>query len=176
MDGVTIAPSAEPTDAPTDIESHVNANTTAITMSGIASVTFQTSALAIYKSRALTAANVTTLYNKGVGSAHPGTGATPTASETGIVLAMPMDEGSGSPYDMTTNTNDGTLANVTWADGDGIPNDTDTLKRIGYIGCIGSTTQLNFTPALKIGDSKPLALLETDGSFTAIFHGYTDKA
>jgi len=183
VDGVAEATSTDATADPTDIEGAVSAAATDLTMTGIASVTFHVSNLGIYKAKALSAAEVATLFGAAVFSKPStvkakGTGTKYTGEETSVVVAMPLDEGTGTVcYNMVSGTVDGTLSGVTFAD-DGVPFDDETLVNLGpFVWATGVPARdVTFPHPIKIGRKNPIRVLETDGSFNLILFGCTKHA
>ena len=151
---------------------------TNLVLTGIASRTFYVSQLEIHKGALLTQTQITALYNEG-------TGKCVTASSVATGLALALDEGTGATCYDEEATNNGTLANTTWAD-DGVPIDSHTLASLGplhlasevQVSAIGSynvpVQQVVFPHAIKIGRAKPIRLLHTNGAPTILIFGYTD--
>jgi len=177
VDGETDATAIDPTGL-----THTMDGGTDIVVTGTNSDSYNIAGLGMWigaEGGCLTAAQVLARYNGGIGLKY-------TGSETDIVLGVNMDEGTGTiVYDMA-GTDDGAITNATWTDGDGLCHDADTLETIPIIHCanetqvsgIGSynipTTSVIFPHAIKIGNSNPVRVLETDGAFTLLLFGYTD--
>lgn len=144
-----------------------------LVLTGVATYAMYLSTLAIYKAKALSAAEVTTLWADGAGSKF-------TGSETGMSACWNTDEGVGEILDLV-GSNDGTGANVTWEDGQGLPIDPHTLKKVGSFGTGVIVTSgglpgtaVTFPHAIKIGRNNPIRIEETDGAFNLVLFGRTD--
>jgi hypothetical protein len=145
---------------------------------------------------ALAAATVLSNYNEGIGRKYHG-------GETGLSLAWNNDEGTGTLcYDIKNN--DGyksTVSGTAWSpskqsggtaavnkcgppfrkDGEG---DADNpLPTIGLFGTAKESgtgvlqpVVVTFPQAIEIGRNNPVRILETDGQFNLILHGFTADA
>ncbi len=160
---------------PVPANGSITAGATDLIFLGSAAKSFWISTWGFWKATLLTAAQVTTMWRGGSSQKFIGT-------ESGLSHAINFEEGTGNPPDLVASA-DGTLANATWADGDGFPLDRHTLKEIGVISCLtitttGASTGVAFTfpHAIKIGRNAPIRLIETDGAWHLLLFGYTDGA
>lgn len=146
-------------------------------------------------SAALSAATVLANYNEGVGRKYHG-------GETGLSVAWNNDEGVGSLcYDIKNqDANKATVSGTAWSPTKqsggtaavtkcGPPfkrigeDDAFNLPTVGFFGTGLLTTQgvmsaiaVTFPQAIEIGRNNPVRILETDGNFSLILHGYTVDA
>jgi hypothetical protein len=174
VDGQLVA-----TGDPTSITGNINGTATDLTMTGIASVTLYASALEVYKGTALSAAAVRAVFNPitiGAG----GIGRKTVGTETGLSLALPLDEGTDTTtYDILATSN-GTLVNTTWADeGICLPDAntrgiSESLKNLPLLDALDHPN-VTFEPAIKVGRNNPLAILETAGAWSVIITGFTES-
>jgi hypothetical protein len=180
VDGVAVTTSATGATNPVAIEGGVDAAATNLVLTGVASVTFRVCGVGVYKAKALTEAEVLARYKKGLqlSSYTPvqsaGRGAKFVGDETGLVCGLNLDEGTGSiGYDMTSNSNDATLVNVTWTDQDGLPLGIEAAPNLIFIPSSGPLNSVQFNPPVRMGRGNPIRLLETDGAWQATITGHT---
>lgn len=170
---------------PTDLALTLDYNTT-IVMTGVASEDIYISTVGIYigSDAFLSASEVITRYNSGIGLKYEG-------DETGLVVGFNTDEGESTAcHDIKNDaSNVVTLSNVTWIPARqngataeineaGIPFDSrDMMRRVGKFHCgIGTNFGglfVKFPHPIRIGRNCPLNILETDGGFDLIVFGYT---
>lgn len=170
---------------PTDLALTLDYNTT-IVMTGVASEDIYISTVGIYigSDAFLSASEVVTRYNSGIGLKYEG-------DETSLVVGFNTDEGESTAcHDIKNDaSNVVTLSNTTWIPSRqngataeineaGVPFTTRAMmRRVGKFHCgIGTNfggVSLKFPHPIKIGRNCPLNILETDGAFELIVFGYT---
>lgn len=147
----------------------------------------------------LTAANILSDYNAGIGKKFEG-------DETALMCGFNTDEGIGTAcHDIKNDAgNVGTITNEAWAPSkqngataavevQGVPFeeltvalDIEYLDAIGkFLTCYESADEasmgltvpqiVTFPHAIKIGRNNPLRILETDGAFDLMLFGFTEK-
>lgn len=144
----------------------------------------------------LSAATILANYNGGIGRKYDG-------GETGLVLAWNNDEGTGSTcYNIqNTDANKAAVSGTAWSPSKqsgataaikkcGPPfrkaNEDDAKNPLPAVGLFGTGVAaaagvmhpvcVTFPQAIKIGRNNPVRILETDGAFSLILHGYTADA
>lgn len=147
-------------------------------------------------SAVLSAATCLANYNDGIGRKYDG-------SETGLVAAWNNDEGTGATcYDILNNdTVKATLANTAWSPSKQVgatvavkkcgppfrkQNEDDADNPLPAVGLFGTGIEtatgvmqnvaVTFPQAIEIGRNNPVRILETDGAFSLILHGFTSDA
>ncbi|KKM04205.1 hypothetical protein LCGC14_1766600 [marine sediment metagenome] len=182
-----------------DLDGAVEGGTT-IVVTGEATDDLWLGPVGIYEgsSADLSAATVLANYNEGIGRKYDG-------SETGLVAAWNNDEGTGVLcYDILNNDSvKATISVNLWSptkqsgataaikkcgppfrkqyEDDAI-NPLATVGRFGTATVIGTTDNVippvvvSFPQAIKIGRNNPVRILETNGAFSLILHGFTADA
>lgn len=166
---------------PTAVTGNVTGTGTNLVMTGVASRGFCVAGVGVYKGLALAAATVVDRFSQRTGGLvlnapyqSTGAGKKFSGSETSLSCGLVLDEGNGSiGYDMTSNSNDATLANVTWYD-DGFPFGDLIMQNSLMFPAYSVLSSVKFQKPMKIGAGSPLRLLETDGSWQVTINGYTD--
>jgi hypothetical protein len=181
VDGQADATAVDPTDMALTLDGG-----TTIVMTGVNNETFYISTAGIYigSDAFLSASEVTTRYNAGIGLKYEG-------DETGLVVGFNTDEGESTAcHDIKNDaSNVITLSGTSWAPSrqngataevnvDGIPiNEQDMTVAVGKFHCgVGSAFggfPVIFPHPIKIGRNCPLNILETNGAFSLIVFGYT---
>lgn len=144
----------------------------------------------------LSAATILANYNDGIGRKYHG-------GETGLVLAWNNDEGTGT-FCYEVKNNDGykaTVSGTAWSPskqsgGTAAVNkcgppfrkqyEDDAKNPLPAVGKFGTAVEtatgvlqpiaVTFPQAIKIGRNNPVRILETDGAFSLILHGFTADA
>jgi len=166
---------------PTDVDGSCTGNQMII--AGTAAKTVYVSTVGIYKGGILS--DTTIASRAGIdGLGNSGAcGSKFIGDETNLAFAANLDEGTGTTAackDLVGSI-DGTLANGSWEDGQGLPIDPHTLKKtIQYntgslttYGVVGNTV-VTFPHPIKIGRNNPIRIDETDGGFGLQLFGYED--
>ena len=171
---------------PTSVVLTMDGGTTVV-MTGVASETIFISTVGLYigsTSGALTASEIRTRYNTGIGLKYEG-------DETGLQVGFNTDEGIGTAcHDIKNDaSNVVTLSGTAWVPSRqngataeineaGVPFSLqDMMRSVGKFQCgIGTNfggVPVTFPHPIKIGRNNPLSILETDGAFDLIIFGYT---
>lgn len=181
IDGAADATAVDPTDLALTLDGG-----TTIVMTGVNSEDIYISTVGIYigSDAFLTASEVVTRYNSGIGLKYEG-------DETGLAVGFNTDEGESTVcHDIKNDaSNVVTLANTTWIPSRqngataeineaGVPlTNRDMMRRVGKFHCgIGTNfggVSLTFPHPIKIGRNCPLNILETNGAFELIVFGFT---
>lgn len=187
VDNVVEKTSDDDTSDPTDVTGAVNATGVDTTLAGTIIRNFYVAQFFIASTACITAAQVSTNYNGGMGKKFVRNASSDNYFFT-PGLSSNFDVGRGATvYDTSCNNNGTASISTMWSTGAGIPIG-ESLPNIDKINCVSRTdigtpsndhyesysTCLTFPHAIKIGNNNPLAILETDGNFTLVLFGFTD--
>jgi len=167
---------------PTDMALAMDGGTTVV-MTGKASRSIYVGQLGLYIDKALSAAEIITLYNAPAGAVGNGRGVGRSLVDTedNLIVGLNMDGNATIQVDIASGLVI-TEANLGVAN-DGLPREDDIGKVVGPFsnGTVSTNGgyaphQMTFPHAIKIGNAKSLSIEETDGAFNLVLFGYTDSA